>query len=68
MSQSRRATMVRRRRSPRSAGAVATTRRTSSGGSAISDVGPAAYPAASVGSPVNMERSPMKVRSWHWVK
>ena len=29
--------MIRRRRSPRSAGAVATTRRTSSGGSAISD-------------------------------
>ena len=68
MSQSRRATIVRRRRSPSSAGAVATTLRTSSGGSAISVVGPAANPAASVGSPVNIERSPMKVPTWHWVK
>jgi hypothetical protein len=47
---------------------VATTRRKSSGGSATSDVGSAAYPAARVGSPVNIEMSAANVPGLHWVK
>jgi hypothetical protein len=33
-----------------------------------SEVSSATTPRASVGSPVNVEMSPMKVPAWHWVK